>query len=189
MLVAIHPHGSMDVDIPYAALGSGGLAAMGVLESQYRSTTVTTIEKGIEIVIHAVKAGIQNDLGSGSSIDVCIIQPPNDGKDPHGVVYIRHMVEEDSIPMSKMDNDIIKKVEERFLDSEKDPGSIKEKLLLRPLGSGGGFGSVPYWIQRKSMVLMSEDLIHKTKDRWLQDVLCTTSEMMNETMVNNTIRI
>ena len=32
-LAAIHPHGSMDV-VNYAALGSGGLAATGVLESR-----------------------------------------------------------------------------------------------------------------------------------------------------------
>lgn len=33
-LTAIHPHGSMDV-VPFAALGSRGLAAMAVLESRY----------------------------------------------------------------------------------------------------------------------------------------------------------
>jgi 20S proteasome alpha/beta subunit len=34
-LRAIHPHGSMDVNLPYTALGSGGLAAMCILESRY----------------------------------------------------------------------------------------------------------------------------------------------------------
>ena len=45
-LRAIHPHGSMDVDLPFAALGSGGLAAMGVLEKSYAK--VQTVEDGIE---------------------------------------------------------------------------------------------------------------------------------------------
>jgi 20S proteasome subunit beta 2 len=67
VLVAIHPHGSIDV-VPYTALGSGGLSAMGVLESRYHVDM--TMEEGIELVKSAVLAGIKNDLGSGSQ--VCI---------------------------------------------------------------------------------------------------------------------
>ena len=65
ILAAIHPHGSMDV-VPYTALGSGGLAAMGVLEAGFRVDM--NLEDGIELVKSAVLAGIKNDLGSGSQV-------------------------------------------------------------------------------------------------------------------------
>ena len=65
ILVAIHPHGSIDV-VPYTALGSGGLAAMGILESRYH--TEMSLEEGVELVKDAVLAGIKNDLGSGSQV-------------------------------------------------------------------------------------------------------------------------
>lgn len=52
-LTAIHPHGSMDV-VPFAALGSGGLAAMAVLESRYHPGL--TRQEGIDLVKSAVLA-------------------------------------------------------------------------------------------------------------------------------------
>jgi 20S proteasome subunit beta 2 len=71
-LVAIHPHGSMDV-VPFSALGSGGLAAMAVLEQGYRSDL--TLDEGTDLVKRAITAGIQNDLGSGSQVDLLILGP------------------------------------------------------------------------------------------------------------------
>lgn len=65
VLTAIHPHGSIDV-VPYTALGSGGLAAMGVLEAGYK--VGMTMEDGMKLVKSAVLAGINNDLGSGSQV-------------------------------------------------------------------------------------------------------------------------
>jgi len=69
VLTAIHPHGSIDV-VPYTALGSGGLAAMGVLEANYHVDM--TMEEGVELVKDAVLAGINNDLGSGSQVSTCV---------------------------------------------------------------------------------------------------------------------
>ncbi len=65
ILTAIHPHGSID-RVPYTALGSGGLAAMGVLESRYQPEI--SLEEAINLVQDAVHAGIKNDLGSGSQV-------------------------------------------------------------------------------------------------------------------------
>ena len=72
-LRALHPHGSMDVDLPFAALGSGGLAAMSILERGYHRTLNVT--EAMTLVQAAIVAGIQNDLGSGSQVDLCIIRP------------------------------------------------------------------------------------------------------------------
>ncbi|OEU08982.1 N-terminal nucleophile aminohydrolase, partial [Fragilariopsis cylindrus CCMP1102] len=71
-LRAIHPHGSADIDLPFTALGSGGLAAISVLEDGYNSCH-SSVEDGIKLVQRAILAGIQNDLGSGSQVDICII--------------------------------------------------------------------------------------------------------------------
>ena len=52
-------------------MGSGSLAAMSVMESRFRDGM--SIEEGKQLVVDAILAGIFNDLGSGSNVDVCII--------------------------------------------------------------------------------------------------------------------
>merc|ERR1712113_1344432 len=49
-----------------------GLAAMAILESEYKSRM--TIEEGKALVAKAIRAGIFNDLGSGGNVDVCVIK-------------------------------------------------------------------------------------------------------------------
>ncbi|XP_032594143.1 proteasome subunit beta type-7 isoform X3 [Drosophila grimshawi] len=66
----IHPCGSID-KIPYAAMGSGTLAAMSVLEHGWQPTL--DLEQGKQLVREAITAGVLNDLGSGSNIDLCVI--------------------------------------------------------------------------------------------------------------------
>ncbi|OEL31901.1 Proteasome subunit beta type-7-B [Dichanthelium oligosanthes] len=69
-LHTVYPHGSTDT-LPFATMGSGSLAAMSVFESQYKEGL--TREEGIQLVSDAIRAGIFNDLGSGSNVDVCVI--------------------------------------------------------------------------------------------------------------------
>jgi len=66
----IHPHGSSN-KLPFATMGSGSLAAMAVLERGYRDNM--TKEEAMQLVRDAVAAGIFNDLGSGSNIDITVI--------------------------------------------------------------------------------------------------------------------
>lgn len=69
-LYSISPNGySSSVD--YTALGSGCLAAMAVLESRFKKDL--TKEEAMSIGVEAVKAGIINDLYSGSNVDVAVI--------------------------------------------------------------------------------------------------------------------
>ncbi|KAK8526376.1 hypothetical protein V6N12_020848 [Hibiscus sabdariffa] len=68
--VDIYPHGSTDA-LPFATMGSGSLAAMAVFESKYREGL--NKEEGINLVCEAICAGIFNDLGSGSNVDICVI--------------------------------------------------------------------------------------------------------------------
>eukprot|EP00897_Mesotaenium_endlicherianum_P005800 jgi/Mesen1/5248/ME000263S04356 len=69
-LHTIYPHGSTDT-LPYATMGSGSLAAMAMFESGYKEDM--TKEEAIELVASAIRAGIFNDLGSGSNVNICTI--------------------------------------------------------------------------------------------------------------------
>ena len=69
-LHSIYPHGSTD-SLPYVTMGSGSLAAMAVFEHRYKENMEE--EEAIELVEAAITAGIINDLGSGSNVDICVI--------------------------------------------------------------------------------------------------------------------
>mmetsp|Transcript_29754 Transcript_29754/g.5369 ORF Transcript_29754/g.5369 Transcript_29754/m.5369 type:complete len:103 (-) Transcript_29754:30-338(-) len=63
-------------------MGSGSLAAMSVYEANYRDNF--TREEAIECSIKAIESGIKNDLGSGSNVDVVVI-------DGNGTEYLRNI--------------------------------------------------------------------------------------------------
>jgi len=69
-LFTVHAHGSTD-KLPYVTMGSGSLAAMAVFETQWKPQM--TKEAAIALTANAIQAGIFNDLGSGSNVDVCVI--------------------------------------------------------------------------------------------------------------------
>ncbi|XP_004677410.1 PREDICTED: proteasome subunit beta type-7 [Condylura cristata] len=69
-LYSIYPHGSTD-KLPYVTMGSGSLAAMAVFEDKFRPDMEE--EEAKQLVSDAIAAGIFNDLGSGSNIDLCVI--------------------------------------------------------------------------------------------------------------------
>ncbi|KPI40172.1 Proteasome subunit beta type-2 [Cyphellophora attinorum] len=70
-LFTVHAHGSTD-KLPYVTMGSGSLAAMSVFESSWKGQL--TREEAIKLCAEAIEAGIWNDLGSGSNVDVCVIE-------------------------------------------------------------------------------------------------------------------
>lgn len=70
-LFTVHAHGSTD-KLPYVTMGSGSLAAMSVFESMWQPNLDR--EGAIALAAEAIKAGIFNDLGSGSNVDVCVIE-------------------------------------------------------------------------------------------------------------------
>lgn len=69
-LFTVYPHGSTDA-LPYATMGSGSLNAMAVFEDEYKDDM--TEEEAIALVAKAIRSGIFNDLGSGSNVDICVI--------------------------------------------------------------------------------------------------------------------
>lgn len=69
-LYSVYPHGSTD-RLPYVTMGSGSLAAMAVFEAGWRENMER--EEAKKLVSEAIQAGIFNDLGSGSNVDLTII--------------------------------------------------------------------------------------------------------------------
>ena len=76
-LYHVYPHGSTS-KLPYVTMGSGSLAAMAVFESDYKSGM--TLEEAKALVHAGIMAGINNDLGSGGSVDLMVIN--KDGNTP-----------------------------------------------------------------------------------------------------------
>ncbi|KAK4538260.1 hypothetical protein CDCA_CDCA16G4285 [Cyanidium caldarium] len=70
-LYTIYPHGSVD-QLPYVSMGSGSLAAMAVFEAGWREQLSEADAR--QLVYEAITAGIENDLGSGSNVDLCVIK-------------------------------------------------------------------------------------------------------------------
>ncbi|XP_067002482.1 proteasome subunit beta type-7 [Anabrus simplex] len=70
-LYSIYPHGSTD-KLPFVTMGSGSLAAMAVFEAGWKPNM--SEEEGRKLVRDAIAAGIFNDLGSGSNVDLCVIR-------------------------------------------------------------------------------------------------------------------
>jgi 20S proteasome subunit beta 2 len=70
-LYSVYPHGSTD-KLPFMSMGSGSLAAMSVLETGFKDEL--SEEEAIALVARAIRAGIFNDLGSGSNVDITVIR-------------------------------------------------------------------------------------------------------------------
>jgi 20S proteasome subunit beta 2 len=62
-------------------MGSGSLNAMAMFEAGYKDDM--TRQEAVDLVEAAIRSGVMNDLGSGSNIDLCII-------DKDGTEYLRN---------------------------------------------------------------------------------------------------
>jgi 20S proteasome subunit beta 2 len=57
---------------PYLTLGSGSLAAMAILDSEWNEEL--TEDQAKNLCVKAIEAGVYHDLGSGSNVDVVILK-------------------------------------------------------------------------------------------------------------------
>jgi 20S proteasome subunit beta 2 len=140
-LRAFHEHGSMDVDLPFAALGSGGLAAMSIMERDYQANL--TVPEAIELVQSAIVAGIQNDLGSGSQVDLCVIAP--DGSSRMQRCVVPPQILQDLLEDQDLDVDFV---------SSPNPNTI----------GTNGFGNTPFGINSKRVIVTGKG--EERLDQW-----------------------
>lgn len=143
MLRAIHPHGSMD-KLDYAALGSGGLAAMAILESKYHANC--TIDEAVQLVREAVQAGIANDMGSGSQVDLCIIRSTNSSLSSVDVQYQRCAVPEESLPPIPLDEQPPSVITSAVVDDNNQESSRRQQHGVN------GFGNLPFAVQSRQVL-------------------------------------
>jgi len=126
-LFTVAPHGSTD-KLPYVTMGSGSLAAMAVFESYWKAD----LDRGsaVKLVCDAISAGIFNDLGSGSNVDVCVITASstemlrNYVKDNEKVVKERNYKFRRGTTAWKRDREVVR--------------SLVVSEAVRPIGVGGG---------------------------------------------------
>merc|ERR1712173_556702 len=62
--------------VPYTSMGSGSLAATAILEEGWKPDMEE--EDAKKLVRDAIAAGIINDMGSGSNVDIAVIKPGDD---------------------------------------------------------------------------------------------------------------
>ena len=58
--------------LPFTTMGSGSLAAMGILETRFKDNMPE--QEAVDLVKDAIEAGIFHDLGSGSNVDIYIVK-------------------------------------------------------------------------------------------------------------------
>jgi Proteasome subunit len=145
VLRSIHPNGSMDI-VDFVAMGSGSMAALSVLElartQRHHSDAIDsnslaphsdwTQDEAVALAVRAVQAGIDNDLGSGSYVDVCIIPR-------HGAArYVQRYTSAQELPPLTTET------------SHRDPeGSISIESVPTAAGGVNGFGNRPYSVQSR----------------------------------------
>ncbi|XP_064204979.1 proteasome 20S subunit beta 13a [Anguilla rostrata] len=78
-IFTVGPYGSVN-KAPFETMGSGSLPALSVFEDRFKPNM--SEEEAKQLVRDAIAAGIANDLGSGSNVDLCVIRRD-------GVEYIR----------------------------------------------------------------------------------------------------
>lgn len=115
-LFSVQAHGSTDVGY-YHSLGSGSLAAMAVLESNWKQDL--TKEEAKKLASEAILAGIWNDLGSGSNVDLCVMEI---GKDAE---YLRNYItpnvrepKQQSYKFARGTTAVLKEVEIEIFDEQ-----------------------------------------------------------------------
>ena len=148
---AIHPHGSMD-SLSYAALGSGGLAAMAVIESRYRSDI--SLEEGIQMVKEAIVSGIQNDMGSGSQVDLCVITTATTTTNTGAEKLYRRV-------LSNYTRAVVP--EQELAPLEATTGSSTDPRTTFSTPGVNGFGNYPYSVRSQRLILPSR--IHEEQER------------------------
>jgi len=78
-LYIISPNGYCS-SLPFTTMGSGSLAAMANFEAGWHRDMER--EEAMQLVRNAIAGGVFNDLGSGSNIDLCVLEGVSSGEGP-----------------------------------------------------------------------------------------------------------
>lgn len=120
-LVTINPYGN-SMRLPFTTMGSGSLAAMGVLETKYRDNL--TQEEAIELVKDAIEAGIFNDLFSGSNVNITIVKRTGAEYLKHYRVYDKKYFEPSDFKFKKGTTQVIEEIQKKWKNVEVKEESV-----------------------------------------------------------------
>lgn len=166
-LRAIHPHGSTDINLPFTALGSGGLAAMAVLEEGYKSSL--TLEEGVDLVQRAILSGIRNDLGSGSQVDLCVIDPNGNCQQTRAVIPEEELLPDGSTTKDpSLRTNRLLQLLGRENTKEEEEDDQETALASTSTNSGvNGFGNQPFAVENTKQRMLSVEMDRaKQKETW-----------------------
>lgn len=96
----------------YISLGSGSLAASGILETEYKEGM--SFADAQALAVKAISAGIIEDLGSGSQVDVCQISQTQYKMTRGTLVIGKREYEKKVYDLSKMKVPVIKEIKHVF---------------------------------------------------------------------------
>lgn len=124
-LLFISPHGNSHY-VPFGSMGSGSLAAMGVLETKYKDNL--TKEQAMELVKDAIEAGIFHDLGSGSNVDIYVVKREGVEKHENYRVYNKKMIESVGYTFPKGTTEVIEEVQHRWKNIRIESEEVRMEL-------------------------------------------------------------
>jgi Proteasome subunit len=151
----LYPHGSMN-EAAFTALGSGGMAALAVLEDGYDQSL--SLAEAVDLAVTAVKAGIQHDLGSGSQVDVCVLRPNRPAAFSRAVV-----------PAEELPNLMNRVTTAPQVTTDTETANN----VLVPRGGVNGFGNVNFVVRSRKQLCRSSNLqTQQILDHW-KDILPT----------------
>lgn len=104
----------------FVSLGSGSVAASGVLETEYKENM--TFDEAKALAVKAISAGIIEDLGSGSQVDVCLISQTQYQMTRGTLVIGKRETEKNSYDLSTKKVPVIKEI--RHVFEKKTAGTL-----------------------------------------------------------------
>jgi hypothetical protein len=113
-----------------------------------------TLAEAVQLVQDAISAGIDNDLGSGSQVDLCIMTAATADDSDGGVRvdYRRGIVpEEVLVPVPKREED----------GNENDKGEDQKRLSMPGVN---GFGNLPFGVQSRRVLAVHQSVEQEWND-------------------------
>jgi hypothetical protein len=166
----LYPHGSSN-DAAYAALGSGGMAALSVLEHGYNPHL--SLDDAVDLAVTAVAAGIRHDLGSGSQVDVCVLRPHR-----QPAVFSRAVVPAETLP--ELPLPLLSAAAAALARSNEDADasgaaiidtSNKNNNVVVPRGGVNGFGNVDFVVRSRKQLCWGQSMQERQILEQWKDVL------------------
>jgi len=121
------PHGN-SMHVPYAAMGSGSLSALSVLETNYRDGM--TEKEAIELAADAIQAGIFYDLGSGSNVNIFSVKKDGTEKLYNHRTFNTKMFKDETLFNFQNKNEVLSKYNYQWKDISVEKVEVNNNTMM-----------------------------------------------------------